>query len=249
MKKLKAWYDDEEFWTSMMMVWFQKNRLMETPAEVDQIVRLMGVKRRACVLDFGCGLGRHALELARRGYQVTGVDRTKTYLSMAKGYAEREGLKVEWALQDMRKFRRPNAYDGAINLFTTFGYFENQADDKKVLVNVHRSLKKGGVFVIDTLGKEALARNFQERTWSEHDGVIALEERRVSKDWGWLESQWTLVKGKVRRTFNINIRIYSAVELTTLLKESGFRSVSVYGHLTGDPYDHTAKRLVAVAQK
>lgn len=246
---MKAWHEGDSFWLKWAPVLFHQKRLERTKEEVDNILSLLKISPPASVLDLCCGPGRHCLELARRGFSVTGVDKTKTYLSKARNLAKKENLKAEFVQQDMRKFCRPDTFDAAINLFTSFGYFEKIEDDKKVLRNVYRSLKRGGIFLMETMGKEILARIFRERDWYEIDGNIWLEERRVLKDWTWVESRWILIKGNKKLEHTISLRLYSAAELRALLKESGFGSVSVYGDLVGAPYDHQAKRLILVARK
>src|SRR5204863_7756432 len=135
--------------------------------EVDQLTKLLDLDSPAKVLDLCCGLGRHSLELARRGFDVTGVDRTGVYLRRAQKQADSEGLKIEFVQEDMRQFCRPEAFDLTLNLFTSFGYFESPAEDRRVLVNVHKSLQPGGRLVMDMMGKEIIARVFRERDWRE----------------------------------------------------------------------------------
>ncbi len=244
---MKAWFEDDDLWKVGIL--FSKNRWAAAPAEAEQAVALLGVKPKAAILDLCCGPGRHALELARRGFVVTGVDRTPSYLEQARKQAEAEGLTVEFVKADMREFCRPDAFDGIINMFTAFGYFEDPAEDQQVLVNVHHSLKPGGAFVIDIMGKEVLARIFRERDWHEENGCILLEERKISQAWIWIESRWIVLQGADRQEFRVSLRLYSAAELSALLQECGFTSVVVYGGLAGAPYDHTASRLVVVARK
>ena len=117
------------------------------------------------------------------------------------------------------------------------------------MANVHRSLKPGGKFVIDVMGKEVLASVFRERDWREEDGALILEERKVSNDWSWIENRWILFKDGKRYENRLSLRLYSAAELETLLKSCGFASVNIYGDFTGTPYDHNARRLVVVASK
>lgn len=228
---------------------FHPQRLAETPIEVDQVLALLKLDPGARILDLPCGIGRHSLEFSRRGYRVTGVDRTRNYLRQAQRQAKKEGLDVEWIQQDMRRFARLRAFDAAINLFTSFGYFDDQADDRKVLANFFRSLKPGGKLLMDLMGKEVLAKKFQPRSWSEEDGTIILEERLLTRHWSWIESRWTLIKGRSMRAFRVAHRLYSAEELASLLQAVGFRKVSIYGNLVGGHYDHLATRLVALALK
>jgi len=246
---MKPWYEDDAFWETWAPYMFGKERWENAPQEVTNLISLLKISPGATVLDLCCGPGRHALELSRRGFSVVGVDRTRIYLDKARKQAETEGLKVEFLQEDMRNYCKPGAFDAVINLFTSFGFFEDKREDELVLKNVYRSLKEGGVFVIDIIGKEVIARIFRERDWSEEDGVLFLEDRKVVKDWSWMENRWILIKGNKREEFHFSHRPYSAVELATLLKTSGFNTITIYGDLAGSPYDHKAKRLVAVAQK
>ncbi len=249
MEQLKSWYEDDKFWETVSPILFGEKCWSSTTLQVDDVMRMLGVKPTATVLDLCCGLGRHSLELARRGFNVVGVDRTAFYLDKAREQAQREKLNVEFVKDDMRRFCRPDAFDVVINLYTSFGYFENPAEDRRVLVNTHSSLRAGGRLVMEMVGKEILARIFRERDWREEGGVMWLEERKVSKDWTWIDNRWILLQGDKRREFRVSHRLYSAAELTALLKDCGFRSVDIHGDLAGAPYDHTAERLVVVAHK
>jgi len=244
------WYDDDSFWETFQNYMFDSRRLGLAPAEVDQMIALLGLQSGAAVLDLCCGIGRHSIEFARRGFKVTGVDRTLPYLDQARASALREKLKIEFVLSDMREFSRPGAFDAALNFFTAFGYFENPADDAKVARDLFDSLKPGGRLIVDTNGKEIIARKFRERDWSaREDGTIVLEERRVLDGWKRLENRWTWIRGKERRVSTLVLRVYSGGELERLLREVGFREVSLYGSLSATPYDQNAQRLVAVATK
>jgi SAM-dependent methyltransferase len=246
---MKEWHEQDAFWTKWAPVMFHERRWERAQEEVANIISLLRIGPEASVLDLCCGPGRHSLQLARHGFSVTGVDRTRSYLQRARRQAESEGLRIEFIQEDMRSFCRPGSFDVAISLFTSFGYFEDMNDDRKVAANVYRSLKKEGVFLIDIMGKEVLARIFRERDWYELDDIMVLEERKVCANWSWIESRWLMIKdGKVDEG-RVSHRLYSAVELTTLLSDCGFDAIDVYGDLNGVPYDHTAKRLVAIAHK
>jgi len=249
MRTRKAWHEQDFFWKTVYPILFSKHRLSDAPGEVDRIVSLLEITPGATVLDLCCGVGRHSLELARRGFNVTGVDRTRFYLEKASKKAEEEGLRVEFLQDDMRKFCRPDAFDAVLNLYTSFGYFEDPKEDQQVIENVYRTLKSGGVLLMEMMGKEILARIFLKRNWYEEEGMIVLEERKLSKNWSWIDNRWILIKGNNRTEFKVSHRLYSATELTALLGGCGFTGIEVYGDLDGSPYDHTAKRLVAVARK
>ncbi len=220
------------------------------PVEIDSVLSLLELGPGAAVLDLPCGAGRHSLELARRGYRVTGADRTRAYLSTAGEKAAAEGLELELVQADMREFVRPGAFDAAINLYTSFGYFRDQAEDLRVAANLSRSLKPGGTLVMELMGKEVLARIFLRSDWQElPDGTLFLQERKVSDDWSWIDSRWIVIKDGRRQDFAIGHRLYDGAGLHALLLEAGFESVQLYGGLGCEPYDTCARRLVAVARK
>jgi cyclopropane fatty-acyl-phospholipid synthase-like methyltransferase len=249
MKDEKPWHEQEKFWEVTEAVLFRGQRMDEATGEVDNIIALLDLKPKMHILDLCCGIGRHVLELARRGYHVTGVDRTASYLAKAAEQAKAEGLDIELVHDDMRAFCQPNKFDVAINMFTSFGYFDDAEDDRKVIKHMHESLKSGGMLLIHTQGKEILARNFREREWAENDGVIMVEQGRILDNWSRIHSHWTIFEGDKRNEVDVFLRLYSASELSALLTGCGFKKVDIYGSLTGDPYDHKAKRLVAAGWK
>jgi SAM-dependent methyltransferase len=245
----KPWHENDDFWRTMAPVFFCRERWEKTPEQVDQVLALLEPAPGSAILDLCCGPGRHSLELARRGFLLTGIDRTKIYLEEAKIRAASENLSVEFLLADMREFRRPQAFDAVINLFTSFGYFADPADDLKVLENVFHSLKPGGRLLMELMGKEVLARIFTERTWSEADGIIVVEEHKVADDWNTMTNRWIVFDRTERTEFNFSHRLFSAAELGNLLQRVGFAQVEFFGSLAGIPYDTKATRLVARATK
>ena len=246
---MEAWHDDDRFWETMAPVIFGEQRWVSAATEIDHVLALLGVQPGIAVLDLCCGPGRHSLELARRGFCVTGVDRTAAYLDRARQLASQEGLNVEFLQDDMRRFCRPSSFEAAISLFTSFGFFEDPSENQAVLTNLYRSLKDGGAIIVDVMGKETLARVFQERDWDEQEGYLFLQEHKVSRNWSWMENRWIMIRGRDRHEWKVNHYVYSATELEAMLRASGFRAVSIYGSLEGAPYDHMARRLVAVARK
>jgi SAM-dependent methyltransferase len=245
----KVWHEDDAFWHTFAPGMFTPEIWEAVPVQVDQMLALLGIEPGARVLDLCCGPGRHSLELARRGYAVTGVDRTAEYLRRARRKARREGLSVEFVKADMREFVRPGAFDAVVNMFTAFGYFRDPEDDARVLRNVRESLRPGGRLLIDVMGKEVLARIWLPRNWEERDGVLFLQERRATDDWSWIENRWIAIRGTDRHETQVSHRVYSAVELKRLLAECGFAEVHTFGDLDGSDYDHKARRLVALATR
>ena len=163
---MSEWFDDDNFWQTFADYMFSPERLAATGAEVDRMISLLGVASGARILDLCCGPGRHSLEFARRGYLVTGVDRTRSYLDKARTSAAVEQLVVEFVESDMREFARAATFDGAINFFTAFGYFDDPTEDLKVARNLSSSLKPDRRLLIDVIGKEIIAARFNASGFS-----------------------------------------------------------------------------------
>jgi len=245
----RMWHEKGSFWETTAPLLFTERRWEYAPREVEAMVSLLGLTSGARVLDLCCGVGRHSLEFARRGFRVTGVDRTASYLEEARRRATQEGLEIEFVQDDVRSFCRPEAFEAVFNYFTSFGYFASEDEERQVLDNAYASLRSGGTLLMDMMGKEILARVFRERDWREEDGMLILEERKLAPDWSSLDNRWIMLKDGDQREVTVTTRQYSAAELGKLLKDAGFDRVDVYGDLSGVPYDMAARRLIAVAHK
>ena len=242
------WFENEEFWRELYPYMFPAERFLAACEQVDQILALSGCGRGK-VLDLCCGPGRHAVEFAKHGFDVTGVDGSEFLLDRARERARDAGVSVQWLHQDMRRFRGPSTFDLACNVFTSFGYFEDETDDLRVLRNVRESLREGGVFMIDVISKERLARNWKDSLVTEFpDGALLLQRPQLRSDWSRLENEWVLMKDGRSRSFRFEHTIYSGRELKDRLQACGFERVELYGDLAGSAYGVDAQRLVAVAR-
>lgn len=244
------WFTDEEFWEATFPFMFPPASWTQAEAQVADVLRLAGTEAGAAVVDLACGAGRHAIPLARAGMRVTGVDRTGFLLREARARGAAASVEVAWVESDLREFVRPGAFDLAVNLFTSFGYFDDAADNLRVLRNAHASLRPGGMLVMEMLGKENLARAFRPADVDElpEHGMLVMRRRPVDA-WSRVENEWTLVHGGAVRRFGLRHWLYSGRELHDLLAAAGFADVRILGGLDGAPYDEKAARLVAVARR
>lgn len=246
---MTSWYANEAFWKDFYPFLFPPERFEVGAAQVEKILALIEFSGQD-ILDLCCGPGRHAVPLARQGFSVTGVDRSPFLLERARRRPEAAGVEVEWIQEDMRRFARPERYDLALNMFTSFGYFEDQEENQQVLRNLHDSLRPAGVCVIDVLGKERLARVFLET--SSHvleDGSLMVERREILDGWQRIRNQWILIREGQATAHHFEHSVYSGQELIVLLQRAGFSAIQLYGDLDGNPYDVDAARLIAVAWK
>ncbi|OQY34248.1 MAG: hypothetical protein B6241_05525, partial [Spirochaetaceae bacterium 4572_59] len=240
-KKDEPWFSDEWFWETYGPLMFDEKRLSETPSEVDGIIRLAGLEDKSEILDCCCGMGRHTIEMASRGFSMSGVDLSAGYLKTAIKDAKEKKLDIEWKRMDVLDMDYENRFDAILNMFSSFGYFDDPEDDLVLLKKMHSALKDDGVLFMDMWGKEVLARDFEERVWFEREeGLKILLEYSVDLNWTELHNRWLFFKDDKMTEYSFHHRIFSAYEMSVMLGEAGFEQVDVYGDFTGSLYDHQA---------
>lgn len=250
---MTSWFADPDLWADFQEPLFGTAPADQARHDVDGICQLLGLEPGSRVLDLCCGTGRHSLELASRGYRVTGVDLNDAYIDEARATARERGLDAEFVVADSRQFVRHREFDAVVNLFTSFGYFDALMDDLLVLQNALSSLVPGGRLLIETTGKEIVARRGSRRSWMRVGGDdsddLSLYEEAVVGAYERVELQWIRVRPDGRRsTKHLSIRLYSAVELASLLREAGFIETRLLGSLHGTPYDSRATGLVTLSR-
>lgn len=240
---------DDVIWQELYPFLFPPKSFQRARAEVAAILKKTGLKKGR-VLDLACGPGRHSIPLAGNGFHVTGVDRSSFLLSQARNYALRERVGVELINEDMRLFSRPDQYDLALSMHSSFGYFEDPMDNRAVLKRVYGSLKRGGMFFIDLPGREVLFRNFRQTVRKKVSGFGNVTEYRMLQAEGKrLELRWRFYKDGLLENYSFKLWLYSGPEIRNLLAETGFEDISLFGNFSLSPYDQTAKQLIAFAVK
>jgi SAM-dependent methyltransferase len=168
-----------------------------TAREVEGIVKLLALPPGSRILDLACGHGRHAIPLAERGYRITGQDLSEVFLNRARVDAETHGVPVNWVHSDMREIPFIDEFDAIINVFTAFGYFESDAENQRVLHQVHKALRPGGRFLLETLHRDALVRGFQPSAVMRHeDGLLVTEEQALLAKMIRLETEIILLQAE-----------------------------------------------------
>lgn len=239
---------DEKFWKDFEILMYDKDRIESTENDVKEIIELLNISKSSHVLDVCCGFGRHSLELAKNNIKVTGIDITKYYLDKAISKKVNPDNPA-FIHQDLLNLSDKDKYDFAVNMFTSFGLLESEDDEITGLNNVYNSLKKGGKYLIDIQGKELLCRDYEKNIWFESGDVKVFLEYSILNCFTVLRSRWLYYKDSKMYEKSFDTRVYSAIELATLLSNTGFSSIEIYGDLKGTPYDYSAKRLIAVATK
>jgi SAM-dependent methyltransferase len=230
-------------------LWFATRRPVDTGVEVDFAISALGLGPGAHVLDVPCGHGRHSVELARRGFAVTGVDLSTPSLELAAAAARAAGVELDLRLADMRRLRFAAEFDAALDVFTSIGY-GSEADDAATLEGIRRALRPGGSLLLDTANRTWIEREFA--ACGRHDlpdGTTLFEERSFDPATRRIESRWTLVlPAGERRRRTYSHRLYTRLELSALVAASGFEVERAYGDLAGAPAGPASPRIVIVAR-
>jgi SAM-dependent methyltransferase len=218
--------------------------------EVESIIRMLNLKPKARILDLCCGYGRHAIELAERGFRVTGYDLSDLFLRKAKETSKALGVKVQFKKGDMRRLPFEGHFDAVVNMFTSFGYFDKESDDLRALKGVCRALKSKGLFLLDLKNREQLIRGFQRRRWRPEKDFIMLEDNFFDLFTSRWESTRTLLfeDGK-KKEYSFSLRLYSFAEILNLLKRAGFLLESVYGDFDFGQYSLDSPRMILISRK
>lgn len=220
-------------------------------AQVEGIVSLLGLKPGARILDLACGHGRHAIPLAKRGYDVTGYDLSGVFLERARADAEAQGANVRWTEGDMRELSFENQFDGVINIFTAFGYFDDPRDDLKTLIRVRDALKPSGRFLLETIHRDALPARFQAKGFDRTSrGSIVLREREWDLALDVIDEDLLLIHPDgTRIQYKSAVRVRSLHQYLALLHEAGLDALAWYGGLDGTTLQLTSRRLVLLSQR
>jgi len=224
-----------------------------TAAETDFLEKALDLSKDEKVLDLACGVGRHSLVLARRGFKhVVGLDFTQAYIKEAIAKAEDEDLAVEFVHGDMKDLPfADESFDAVFNIYTSFGYFADERDNEKVVKEIARVLKPGGRFLQDVVHRDYIVRHFQSRGWSEHDGEYLMEERSFDLATSRNECSWVYVGKQGRTEKPVSLRMYSLHELVAMFTRAGLEYKEAWGTWDFQPltFDHFRQKLLAVKPK
>ena len=245
------WYV-EFFGDDYLRVYADRLTDKHTEAEVAFVERALGLKSGDAVLDLCCGQGRHAILLAKHGVRATGQDLSERYIADARRLAAEQGVDAAFVVGDMRSIGGVERYDAVINMFTAFGYLEEDADNAQVLREARRALKPGGRILIDALNREwVLANQTPEERHKREDGAVIIERRAFDQTAGRNHVTFEIVErdGARRQADGHHVRLYTLAEMRALLEEAGLAYERAYGGYDAAPYAPSSRRMIVVARK
>jgi SAM-dependent methyltransferase len=242
------WYEDF-FDQTVLDFWQTATTAEHTRQECDFLERTFSLPKGARILDIPCGYGQHSMELVRRGYVVTGVDRSPAFLAEAQERSSVEGLPVEWRRQDMQSIRYSREFDACFCWGNSFGYLEREATVEFVR-GVADALKPGAPFILETgVVAESVLPDFKEDTWGEIGDYLALERHQYDIVAGRLEVKLILIRDGAVTNRDYTQYVYSCADLIGTLKAAGLETQALYGSVDKTAYQLGCRDLILVARR
>lgn len=200
----------------------------------DLILRNTGVVPPATVLDLPCGTGRHSVLFAQKGFQVTAADLSPLMIQRARQKAHECGVEIDFQQSDIRKFSSEKKFDLTLNLFTSFGYFDEDEENFGIIRKMAELTVQGGWFVLDYINPGYVEQNIIPETSTQHGDYVIIQKRsikghRIVKH---IEAR----NGDKREFFSESVAMYGSQEIASCLQRNEFSIISVSGDYSGSPF-------------
>ncbi len=239
----ESWFESEEY----LKVYRHRDE-SEAQRLVDSIISIVNINDNSKILDLACGAGRHSIQFARKGFQVTAVDLSRNLLNIAKLNAQKEKVNINFIRADIRNFHIDEKFEIVLNLFTSFGYFETDEDNFKVFKTAYDHLKSDGFFVFDYFNKKNLEENLIPSTVQEIDDGKIIQNRRIEN--GRVLKEIIIKKNGSEKHFNESVKIYSLDEIKHELELNNFKIKDVFGSFDRAKFEENlSDRIIIIAQK
>jgi SAM-dependent methyltransferase len=220
-----------------------------TAAEIDFILSILPLETGQRILDIGCGFGRHSNELARRGFDVLGIDPSAAMITAARENAAASGLAPEFRQQGGEDLQVENEFEVALCLFTTLGQVSGQADNLVLLENAYRALQPGGWFILEIPQRAWAVSNLKPSERIGEGDRYALVDRRYDAASCLVSEEFTIVSPDGQRKYLLQYRLFSRGEINRYLEQEGFVGITFYDGYTDTALDELSPTMVIRAQK
>lgn len=215
--------------------------------ELEQLLPFLNMRKGQQVLDLCCGQGRHSRWLAHQGVRVIGVDLSAVLLQEA--IRNSLNLPVLYMRADARQIPFENEMDLVVNLFTSFGYFEEDEENEKVIQQASRALKPEGMFLFDYLNPLYVKENIEPFTETKLDGMEILQYRTINESY--VKKRIVIQEpGESQRHYEERVKLYNQEVLTQMLERNDFKVIHQFGNYDASDYQtHTSPRMIFICQK
>ncbi|PCN43903.1 SAM-dependent methyltransferase [Brevibacillus laterosporus] len=241
-----AWFE-KSFREDYLLV-YQHRDEASADQEIHNLLERLPIKSKGRVLDLCCGSGRHSRAIAKRGYEVVGVDLSSVLLEQAELLNDQK--QVTYYQYDMRDIPFESEFDIVVNLFTSFGYFSDDQESAKVIKNMAKALRSGGEVVIDYLNPSYVKAHLVPESEREANGLLITERRRIED--GFVKKEITIhdVEAREPRIYQEQVRLFELEQMMGMLEDAGFIQIQVFGDYAFKPYDKgSSPRMIFHAVK
>ena len=240
MEWFESWFESPYY-----HVLYKSRNDSEAQAFLNNLLQEIRLKRDAHILDLACGKGRHAIYLNSLGYTVTGADLSDYNITQANKHASNT---LHFVRQDMREIVGENQFDAVFNVFTSFGYFNDIDDNRKVLKAVHDELKPSGIFVLDFLNATHTQINLVAEESKDIDGITFHLQRKVSD--GCIIKDIGIADGEKNYAYQERVQAFTKAELEELIQDAGMQVSRCFGDYDLNAFDEEkSPRIILVAHK
>jgi len=238
------WFSDW-FSTPYYAILYQHRNETEAEEFLQTLTQYLQCKKNSKMLDVGCGEGRHAAFLQHLQFNVSGFDISPLHIQKAK---QRNGL-VHFFVHDMRHTFPENNFDYVFNLFTSFGYFNDEKEDLKALQNMYAALNENGILVIDFLNENVVRKNLIPSDSKTIDNITFYQNRRIENNVVIKTIQFKDFEENTQ-IFQEKVKLYSKENITEMLANIGFKDFVFFGNYALDSFDiENSPRLITIAKK
>ncbi|MGL4175619.1 MAG: class I SAM-dependent methyltransferase [Dermatophilaceae bacterium] len=224
----------------------------KTLDDIETILARLGLRRGDSVLDLGCGTGRIAVELARRGMSVCGVDNNMDALALARDAAATATNSTDWAGRielveaDMRDLPWRQQFDAVISWYTSFGYTDDDTE-RSILRGVRSALRENGRFLLEHVNRDRVLRQYQRFDVVEHDGTFMIDQNRYDVATGRTVKTRTFAGNGRPGCGAYSIRLFTFTEIRDWLCDAGFTEVAAFAP-DGGEFTLESPRMIVVAR-
>lgn len=249
-RKKDTWY--KEGWSLDIK---QQSWTEETKQQVDFIIRALALTGGERILDLACGFGRHSLELARRGFQVVGVDITQAYVEDANKHARLENLPAHFLHGDIRELSFREEFDVVLNMADgAIGYLENEEENLKIFDVIAASLRPGGKHLMDIMSADYADTHFPCNLWDMGNSSITLSRFEWDKEtqillYGQNDFGYGDILTKPVFQEGDPIRLYHSAQIREIMKDRCMQVKQIYSRFDGTIWDENSIQMIVCSEK
>jgi SAM-dependent methyltransferase len=249
----KKWFNRKEY----LELYSHRNK-QDAAKIAGLITKTLDLPRGSKVLDLACGNGRHSVFFAKKGFDVLGIDLSHYLVSEAKKNLKTDYSKwaknLRFEIGDMRKIGHKNKFDLVVNLFSSFGYFDSNNENYKVIKSIALSLKEGGYFFFDFLNESYLRKHLVNYDITKRNRNVIIQVRDIKDNF--VTKNILLLRNKHGSdypeisTFHEKIRLFTLADFRKMFTSAGLKIQKTFGDYSGNMFNkHNSQRLIILARK